>query len=174
MKNKITAIIIFQVAILFNAFSQPIQKQETEPTLVWHSNMMEAYQLSKSTNKPIFAFFTGSDWCGWCKKLQKEVFAKPEFITWANENVILVELDFPRNKKLPDDLARQNAELQQVFKVSGYPTIWMFYLTKDEINQRFTIDGLGSLGYPQRPEPGKEEIAFLKTANEILANKKTN
>jgi thioredoxin-related protein len=168
MKNLLLAIIFTQVSV-FNSFSQ---SSNSEQTLEWHSDMMKAYELSKSTNKPIFAFFTGSDWCGWCKKLQKEVFSKTAFITWANENVILVELDFPRTKKLPDELARQNAELQQVFKVSGYPTIWMFYLTKDETSKRFTIDGLGSLGYPNRPEPGKEELSFLKTANEILANKK--
>lgn len=168
MKNVLLVFILIQVSAI-HSFGQSLN---SEPTLEWHSDMMKAYELSKSTNKPIFAFFTGSDWCGWCMKLQKEVFSKSAFISWANENVILVELDFPRTKKLPDDLVRQNAELQQVFKVSGYPTIWMFYLIKDETNKRFTIDGLGSLGYPSHPEPGKEEVSFLKTANEILANKK--
>ena len=168
MKNFLLAILFLHVSIIYS-FSQSLNP---EPTLEWHSDMMKAYELSKSTKKPIFAFFTGSDWCGWCKKLQKEVFSKSAFITWANENVILVELDFPRTKKLPDDLARQNAELQQVFQVKGYPTIWMFYLIKDETSKRFTIDGLGSLGYPSRPESGKEEVSFLKTANEILVNKK--
>jgi protein disulfide-isomerase len=172
MKNSLIVIALCQISLVFNASSQSAEPQQTEPTLVWHSNMMEAYQVSQSTSKPIFAFFTGSDWCGWCKKLQKEVFAKSAFITWANENVILVELDFPRSKKLPEDQVRQNAELQQVFKVSGYPTIWMFHLIKDDSTKRFTINALGSLGYPQRPEPGKEEISFLKTANEILVGKK--
>src|SRR5262245_33927826 len=88
------------------------------------TNLQDANKLSQATHKPVFAFFTGSDWCGWCKKLQRDVFVKPEFIAWAKQNVILLELDFPRTKQLPDDLIRQNASLQQALAVSGYPTVW--------------------------------------------------
>src|SRR5580765_4855739 len=89
--------------------------------LQWHSSMAEAYDLSKSSGKPIFAFFTGSDWCGWCHKLQHDVFSKPSFITWANESVVLLELDFPRRKQLSPELAQQNNELQQAFRVGSFP-----------------------------------------------------
>ena len=53
-------------------------------------------------------FFTGSDWCGWCHRLQREVFNTPAFTTWASSDVILVELDFPRNKVLPQNIKEQN------------------------------------------------------------------
>ena len=56
-------------------------------------------------------FFTGSDWCGWCIRLQKEVFFKPEFKKWANKNVVLVELDFPKRTKLDEKTLRQNRKL---------------------------------------------------------------
>ena len=62
----------------------------------WMVDMEKAYKVSKETGKPIMANFTGSDWCGWCKKLKYEVFDKPEFKAWADKNVVLVELDFPR------------------------------------------------------------------------------
>ena len=57
----------------------------SQESLVWQTDLMKAHDLSLTGKKPIFAFFTGSDWCGWCHKLQREVFAKPEFITWAKK-----------------------------------------------------------------------------------------
>ena len=112
----------------------------------WMVDINKAYEVSKKTGKPIMANFTGSDWCGWCKKLKYEVFDKDEFKAWANKNVVLVELDFPRRFQLPQKYKEQNAGLQQAFKVSGYPTIWVFNLGKDDKGQ-FTIDALGKTGY---------------------------
>lgn len=147
------------------------QTTDKKDTLVWYTDYMTVHEISKSSNKPIFAFFTGSDWCGWCHKLQRDVFAKQEFIDWANKNVVLLELDFPKRKQLPEALAQQNYSLQQQFSVRGYPTIWLFYSNKDEATNSFQLTALGSLGYPQGAELGKEEVKFLSDANLILANK---
>jgi thiol:disulfide interchange protein len=106
----------------------------------------EAYKESKQTGKPIMANFTGSDWCGWCKRLTASVFSKPEFKSWAEDNVVLLELDFPRRTQLPNDIRQQNYSLQQAFKVRGYPTIWVFHLDKNEQGQ-FAIQALGRTGY---------------------------
>lgn len=139
--------------------------------LEWHTDINEVYALSTRLKKPVFAFFTGSDWCGWCRRLQAAVFSKPEFQSWAKKNVVLLELDFPRNKQQPEQLVRQNQGLQSFFNVQGYPTVWIFNMDKDKTNNRFNISALGSLGYP-KSEPGKEVVAFLETANSILKNKK--
>jgi thioredoxin-related protein len=136
--------------------------------LVWYTNLSEASQVSIKTHKPIFAFFTGSDWCGWCIKLNANVFSKDAFITWAQKNVVLLELDFPRRKQLPPDLAKQNNDLQQTFQVQGFPTVWLFNTEPDTKANTLKISALGSLGYPPGAEPGKEEIKFLATANSIL------
>ena len=112
----------------------------------WMVDINKAYEISKKTGKPILANFTGSDWCGWCKKLKYEVFDKPAFQTWAEKTVVLVELDFPRRFQIPQKYQEQNRGLQQAFKVSGYPTIWVFNLDKDEKGQ-FKIDALGKTGY---------------------------
>ena len=69
--------------------SMSMQAQEE---LTWHTDMSKATDISIKENKPMFLFFTGSDWCGWCIRLQKEVFKTPEFIKWAKESVVLVEL----------------------------------------------------------------------------------
>ena len=90
-------------------------------------------------------FFTGSDWCGWCIKLQKAVFNKPEFATWATKNVVLVELDFPRRTKLPEATQKQNRELGQMFGVRAYPTIW-FVNPKIEGGGKVNFNKLGTQG----------------------------
>jgi thiol-disulfide isomerase/thioredoxin len=145
--------------------------QEVKNGLTWYTDLNQVQELSVKSKKPIFAFFTGSDWCGWCHRLEANVLHKPGFQKWAKENVILLELDFPRNKQLPDALVQQNGSLQQAFKVQGYPTIWIFNMDKDKTTQKFNINALGSLGYPSS-QPGQEETAFLENANNILKNKK--
>ena len=167
--KKITgAIVLFSLLNVTSVFSQNERKTEA---LEWHTDLMKAHDLSAKSKKPIFAFFTGSDWCGWCIKLQNNVFAKPEFIAWAKKNVILLELDFPRAKQLPPALVQQNASMQQAFGVSGYPTIWIFNTVKNNETKKFTIDSYGSLGYPAGSEPGKEEVKFIEDANKIFEEK---
>lgn len=148
------------------------QKIDPNQPLVWHTDLQKANEIAKKTNKIIFGFFTGSDWCGWCKKLQNDVFAKPEFIVWAKEKVVLLELDFPRYKQLPQELQQQNGGLKQALTVNGFPTIWLFNLSKDTANNKININPLGSLGYPSNAVRGKEEVAFLETANSILVGEK--
>jgi thioredoxin-related protein len=146
---------------------------QTTEDLPWLNKVDKAHVQSQATGKPIFAFFTGSDWCGWCHKLQREVFAKPAFHSWAEQNVVLLELDFPAKKAMPDSLANQNAALKNFFQVRGFPTIWLFCINEDKQKANsFVISAFGSLGYPQNPVKGKEEESFLKTANSILASNK--
>ena len=162
--------IFFALMILGTFFTVDVKAQENKNGLTWYTDINKVYEVSAKTKKPVFAFFTGSDWCGWCHRLERNVFEKPGFKEWAAKNVILLELDFPRNKQLPEELAKQNSGLQQFFNVQGYPTIWMFNMTKDAATSKFNIAALGSLGYPQS-EPGKEEVAFIETANAILKKK---
>jgi thioredoxin-related protein len=117
----------------------------------WMVDINKAYEVSKKTGKPIMANFTGSDWCGWCIKLKREVFDKAEFKTWAKDNVVLIEIDFPTRFAMPKKYKEQNYGLQQAFAangypINGYPTIWVFNLGKDDKGQ-FTINALGKTGY---------------------------
>lgn len=112
----------------------------------WLVNVDEAYTISQETGKPILANFTGSDWCGWCKRLTKSVFIHDEFKTWAESNVVLLELDFPRRKQLPQEIKQQNASLQKAFGIRGYPTIYVFDLSKNAKGE-FAISALGKTGY---------------------------
>jgi protein disulfide-isomerase len=147
-----------------------VYAQEQRDGLTWYNDLEKVWEVHVKTKKPIFAFFTGSDWCGWCLRLQANVFSKPGFKAWAAKNVILLELDFPHGKRLPEKLAQQNNDLQQAFKVQGFPTVWIFNMDKDKASGKFNLAALGTLGYPQSA-PGKEETTFLENANKVLANK---
>jgi thioredoxin-related protein len=92
----------------------------------WPDNYEKALAQAKAENKLVLADFTGSDWCGWCIKLDKEVFNTPEFKGYAAKNLVLLELDFPNKKKLPDEVAAQNKQLKEKHGVRGFPTLLVF------------------------------------------------
>jgi protein disulfide-isomerase len=141
--------------------SLTIQAQE----LTWQTDINKAMEISKKSKKPIMLFFTGSDWCGWCIRLQKEVLKTPEFAKWAKDNVVLVELDFPRRTPQLPEIQKQNMELQQALGVRGYPTVWFVNATKKD--GKINLEQLGSTGYVAGgPTP------WLEGANKILAPKK--
>ena len=89
----------------------------------WVTDFEAAKASAKAGGKYLLVDFTGSDWCGWCIKLKDEVFSKAHFKAEAPKNFILVELDFPKSKKLSPKLTEQNAKLRDKYGVSGYPTI---------------------------------------------------
>jgi len=112
----------------------------------WETDLNKAIVLSYETKKPIMLFFTGSDWCGWCIRLQNEVFRTETFTKWAKENVILVELDFPRKKEQPQLIKDQNKQLQQMFAVQGYPTCHFVMPTPTD-DGRINLASIGQNGY---------------------------
>ena len=139
-----------------------IQAQEE---LTWHTDMSKATDISIKENKPMFLFFTGSDWCGWCIRLQKEVFKTPEFIKWAKDNVVLVELDFPRKNNQSEEVKMQNAQLQQQLQVRGYPTVWFVSAAKTA-DAKVNLNALGSSGYVA----GGPKV-WIDGANQIIQKK---
>ncbi|MGB0805323.1 MAG: thioredoxin family protein [Salibacteraceae bacterium] len=160
--------VLFISAISVNA--QPMKPGIAKPYEAsipgWLVSLEEANAISAKTGKPIMANFTGSDWCGWCKKLRREVFDTPEFQSWAKENVVLLELDYPRSFKTPDNIREQNQQLQQIMGVRGYPTIWIFTLTNNDKGQ-VNINPLGKTGYV-----AGGPSAFIKVATDQMATAK--
>jgi len=89
----------------------------------WMTDLPKAQAKAKEEKRMVLLDFTGSDWCGWCIKLHNEVFSKPEFAEYARKNLVLVEVDFPRKKKLSAEQKKANDALQQKYKIESYPTI---------------------------------------------------
>jgi thioredoxin-related protein len=168
---RLKHIILYFTALLLIIGFSAYKKPEAVPELIWYTDLNQVHQISQKTKKPIFGFFTGSDWCGWCMKLQRDVFAKDAFKIWANKYVVLLELDFPRKNNQSAELRQQNQNLAQGFQVQGYPKVWLFTTVKDSTKNHFNISPYGSLGYPVGATPGSEEVTFLNTANGILGIK---
>jgi thioredoxin-related protein len=89
----------------------------------WVTDYKKAQQEAKASNKFLLLDFTGSDWCGWCKKFDREVLLQPQFKDFARDNLVVVELDFPRAKPQSPELRKQNRELAQQYDIVGFPTI---------------------------------------------------
>ena len=131
--------IIIALLMLIGSFAAEAQE------LVWETNVTKAMEVSNATKKPMLLFFTGSDWCGWCIRLQKEVLKTPEFAAWAKDNVVLVELDYPRRVPQTPEIKKQNEELQQAFGIQGFPTI--VFTTAVLKEGKVNFSGIGSTGY---------------------------
>jgi thioredoxin-related protein len=91
----------------------------------WQTDYEKALATAKASNKCVLLDFNGSDWCGPCIEMRKVVFSKPAFITYANKNLILVDVDYPQRKVLPDKVTKQNERLKKQYDIdrSGYPTV---------------------------------------------------
>ena len=121
--------------------------------LKWTTDLPKAQAQAKTEKKLVLMDFTGSDWCGWCIKLHKEVFSQQEFADYAKKNLVLVEVDFPRAKEQSAALKKANQALQEKYKIEGFPTI-------------IVLDGegkkLGELGYEPGPKQFLNKLEKLK------------
>lgn len=106
-----------------SSLPQSPQQMALPSAIQWSASSKEATDKAKQENKAVILLFTGSDWCEWCKKMNKEVFEDPEFIRLTGNRFVFVELDFPMNKILPLDMAEQNAQLKYKYGITGYPTV---------------------------------------------------
>ena len=121
--------------------------------------MGESCRAGAHQELPLLLNFTGSDWCGWCKIMDKNVFAGEEWKKYAADNVVLVTLDFPNDKSIvPEKYVERNKNLQAKFGVGGYPT----YVILDSDGET----KLGQLG------AGKEKTPLPSCRNSRLRSKR--
>ena len=87
----------------------------------WQTDFEKAKQTAQSEHKFILLNFSGSDWCGPCIRLHKEIFDSETFTAYANDHLILVNADFPRMKKnaLPKEQQKKNDQLAEVYNKEG-------------------------------------------------------
>ncbi|HAS81822.1 MAG TPA: hypothetical protein DCS43_03895 [Verrucomicrobia bacterium] len=113
----------FRVAMVMLACSLGAVAGETAQPGVWTQDIDAAKVVAKEKAMPILLNFTGSDWCSWCKVMDKNVFSQPEWDAYATDKLLLVKLDFPRDKSLvPAAYVPRNEELKTQFDVAGFPT----------------------------------------------------
>ena len=126
-----SAVALFFVYTTTTGVAHVGHAEETAPTAAadapthgeWWVDFEQAQAAARAQNKPMLLDFTGSDWCGWCIKLDKEVFSQPEFKAYAAESLVLVELDFPKRKPQSAAIQAQNEALAEKYGIRGFPTI---------------------------------------------------
>jgi protein disulfide-isomerase len=91
--------------------------------LIWLTDYDAALKQAKDEGKAVLMDFTGSDWCGWCIKLKGEVFDQPEFAAFAKDNLVLLDVDFPKRKAISASQRSANQKLAARYNVEAYPTV---------------------------------------------------
>ena len=94
----------------------------------WITDLKKAQEEAKASHKLLFLNFTGSDWCGYCIQLDRAILSKPEFKEYADKNLILAEIDFPRRggpkwNAQSIELKKQNEQLGAKYQIEGFPTL---------------------------------------------------
>jgi protein disulfide-isomerase len=136
--------------ILMQSITCLCSEESRKAAIGWLTSYEQAVNQSRTLSKPIILFFTGSDWCSWCHKLEDEVLNTPDFAEQTADKFIFVKLDFPMHTTLDSALTAQNQSLQQKFDVRSFPAL---VLLDDEEHQ------IGLTGY--RPGGGKQYAAHL-------------
>jgi len=106
--------------------TDPAASETAEPATAanWITDFEAAKRTAAAEGKDLLINFSGSDWCGWCIKLDEEVFSKPAFIEEAGKSFVFVLLDFPRDKSGQSSAVQaQNKRLADQFQIQGYPTV---------------------------------------------------
>lgn len=160
------------ISLMFVLFSSSLSSDpavaengSTHKGITWLTNYEEALDKAKNNSTPIILFFTGSDWCSWCNKLEKEVFDTNEFASTAGDRFVFLKLDFPHYVTSPAQTAQlsaQNKQLQKKYDIKSYPTV----VVLDPSGQQ----QIGVTGY--RPGGGRQYAEHLKKMVENHTNYK--
>lgn len=113
---------LFLLALLFVGISFAAEDRKDwvkGPDKSWYIDYDEALEAAKKENKKIYVLNTGSDWCGWCIRLRKDVLSSNEFKRFAKKNLILLYLDHPRSKKMPAEQKAYNRKIASQLKFGG-------------------------------------------------------
>ncbi|VGO19893.1 thioredoxin family protein [Pontiella sulfatireligans] len=153
---KATSLCVAVVVALLGAAAEVEFDSDGATPGKWTMDLDAAKQLAEEKQLPILLDFSGSDWCGWCKIMEENVFTQPEWKTYAQENLVMVLLDFPSDKSLvPEKYVERNKALKGEYSVQGYPTFVV--LDNDGITE------LGRLrsGRDKTPESFQAELKNL-------------
>lgn len=146
-----------RILILACLFASATAGAKTSTPAGWIDDYDLALKRAADEKKPIVANFSGSDWCGWCRRLDAEVFDTDDFRKGATNRYVLLMVDSPRDKSLLTEKARkQNPQLVEKYRIEGFPTVLI-------LNEKGKM--LGQLGY-RRGGP----TDYLRALNSTVEN----
>jgi protein disulfide-isomerase len=89
----------------------------------WIEDFDQGLAKAKAENKPALVDFTGSDWCIWCKRLDQEIFSQAKFKDFVKDKYVLIKIDFPQTKPLPQAKLEAHQKLAEKYQVQGFPSV---------------------------------------------------
>jgi protein disulfide-isomerase len=131
-------------------------------SIEWQTNYEKAVTESKEKGVPLLMFFTGSDWCSWCNKLESEVLDTPQFKDAVGSKFVFLKVDKPAYRTLDAQTKAQNEQLQKKYDITGWPTIILFDTQKLQV--------IGKTGY-QRGGAQNYASHLLKMVSDYNAYK---
>ena len=121
-----------------------------------------AIAASKKSGKTVYAVFSGSDWCYWCKVLEQGYLSKKDFVKEASKKLELVFIDSPRDKSMLSDKARENnPALVKKYGIRGYPTV--MFIAQDGSGAKASRPAKNVSPKEYAKQLAKEAKAFAKT-----------
>lgn len=121
-----------------------------------------AIAASKKSGKTVYAVFSGSDWCYWCKVLEEGYLSKSDFVKEASKKLELVFIDSPRDKSMLSDKARENnPALVKKYGIRGYPTV--MFIAQDGSGTKASRPAKNVSPKEYAKQLAKEAKAFART-----------
>lgn len=143
---------IIALAVINRLRSAPSPAEEAAAgQLGWLTDFDAAKEQAREKHDFLLINFTGSDWCPPCMRLRKQVFAQPAFADYAQENLVLLEADFPRRKQLSAEQQSANDSLARTYQIDSFPTIVVLDPQGKEVG-RFGYTPGGADAFIQRIE----------------------
>ena len=149
---KMICTLFLTAVALFSAFaaSDLPSPEETKdwipgPDATWMIHWDQAKQRAAEENRNILVLSTGSDWCGWCIKLRKDVFETGIFKAYAEKNLVLLWLDSPKKIRQPEAQKKHNADVRKTLRFgSGVPRVKLLSPDGTELRESIGYRDLSS------------------------------
>lgn len=137
----------------------------------WTTDLDAARTRAAAEGKSVLVDFTGSDWCGYCIQLKKNVFDTPAFESFAKDDFVFVEIDVPSDvNRIGQELYNKNSQLCEQYKISGFPTI-MIMSPEGYIIGGF-VGGANMARVQDSLNKAKENAAKVKEAEKLEGSAK--
>jgi thioredoxin-related protein len=126
MTKKVIGLLALGMLIAFGC-SRETAREQMNPTAPLTNappiHLDAAMAQAAAEHKMVLLDFTGSDWCGPCMQLHSDVFARPEFESYAQSNLVFLTVDFPSKYQFSPETAATNDWLAKKFDVNAFPTL---------------------------------------------------